>query len=115
MDQKSEGFTVIELIVVIAILGIIAVIVVPRFIGYRGLAAERVCETNRDTVARQCEVYIQTKDQGESRFNQFLNENFGEVCPDSGVINYQEGKVKCSIHKSVSDEDEPPGDGVPWL
>lgn len=115
MDQKSEGFTVIELIVVIAILGIIAVIVVPKLIGYRSLAVERVCETNRDTVATQYEVYLQVENQGQSRFNQFLNENFGEVCPDSGVINYQEGKVKCGIHKSVSDEDGPPGDGVPWL
>ncbi|RBP58076.1 prepilin-type N-terminal cleavage/methylation domain-containing protein [Alkalibaculum bacchi] len=115
MNEKSEGFTFIELIIVIGILAIIAIIAVPKLIGYRSLAVERVCETNRDTVARQYEVYIQTKDQGESRFNQFLNENFDEVCSDDGIITYEDCRVKCSIHKSVSDEDEPPGDGVPWL
>lgn len=115
MDEKSKRFTFIELIIVIGILAIIVVIAVSRLVGYRGLAVERVCETNRDTVATQYEVYLQVENQGQSCFNQFLNENFGEVCPDSGVINYQEGKVKCGIHKSVSDEDEPPGDGVPWL
>ena len=87
----------------------------PRFIGYRGLAVERVCETNRHTVTRQYEIYLQTKGQGEGNFNQFLNENFDEICPDDGVITYQEEKVKCSIHKSVSDEEGAPGGEVPWL
>lgn len=115
MNEKSEGFTFIELIIVIGILAIIAIIAVPKLIGYRSLAVERVCETNRDTVATQYEVYLQVENQGQSSFNQFLNENFDEVCSDDGIITYEDCRVKCSIHKSVSDEDEPPGDGVPWL
>ncbi len=53
----------------------------------------------------------------DSIFNQFLADNFDEVCPAGGVIRYEDGKVKCSVHEGVSesDEDEPPGDEVPWL
>lgn len=115
MDKKSKGFTFIELIIVIAILGVIAVVMVPRLIEYRALAVERVCETNRNTVITQYEVYLQTKSLDKGYFNQFLYENYHEVCPDDGVITYEEGKVKCSVHRNVSDKDEPPGGEVPWL
>jgi len=117
MNKKSKGFTLIELIIVIAILGIITAIAVPRLVGYRSLAVERVCESNRDTAERLYEVFLQKEDPGESSFNQFLIENFDEVCPAGGVIIYEEGKVKCNLHEDVNDDDadEPPGDEVPWL
>ena len=117
MFQKSKGFTLIELIIVIAILGIIAVIAVPRLVGYSDLASQRVCDSDRNTVERQFEIFLHTENQGDNSFNQFMNENFGEICPDGGIITLIEGQVKCSIHNdaSESNKDEPPGDEVPWL
>ena len=56
-------------------------------------------------------------DHEDSIFNQFLAENFDKICPAGGVISYEDGKVKCCVHKDISDgdEDEMPGDEVPWL
>ena len=46
-----------------------------------------------------------------------LIDNFDEICPAGGVIRYEGGEIKCSVHEdgNKSDEDESPGDEVPWL
>ena len=118
MYKKSHGFSLVELIVAIAILGIIVTVAVPRLTGFKSMVEERVCDINQKTVERVYNIFLLENDvDGENAFNQFHVENFDEVCPTGGVISYEDGKVKCSVHGggSESDEGESPGDEVPWL
>ena len=119
MDKKSSGFTLVELIVVIAILGIIAVVTVPRLAGFRSKAEESVCVANRKTVERMYSAFLVENDMDhvENILEQFLVENFDEICPDGGGISYEDGKVKCSMHRNEEQplEEESPGEEVPWL
>jgi len=116
MDKKSGGFTLVEVIVVIAILGIIAAIAIPRLYGLNSIAEERVCATNRKTVERLYITFLLETEHGESTFNQFFIENFDVVCPVGGAISYVERNVNCSIHvENNHTPEEPPEEEVPWL
>lgn len=62
--KNKKGFTLIELIVVIAILGILALFLVPQFMGYANDAKIQVAEANVRTVwsaAKAVEVTYQLK------------------------------------------------------
>lgn len=59
MGQKindKSAFTLIELIVVIAILGILALLLVPSFIGYATDAQKAVCQANMQNIVREYEI-----------------------------------------------------------
>ena len=119
MDKKSDGFTLIELIVVIAVLGTLAAVAVPRLAGFRSKAEESLCNANVKTVERMYSAFLVENDidHEENIFNHFVLDNFDEVCPAGGVISFEDGKVKCSVHGGgrKGEEDEEPGEEVPWL
>lgn len=119
MDRKSNGFTLIELIAVIAIIGIIVTLVSPKLIGIIRTIEKRFCITNQKTVEKMYNTLLHENEYifNNNVFNQYVIENFDEVCPSNGVISYLGGKVKCSLHEdeSVHDSDIPPSEEVPWL
>lgn len=119
MDKNSSGFTLIELIVVIAILGILATISVSRFEGFKNMAEDSVCATNQKTVEKMYLAALAENrvDHEDNVFNQIIDKNFDEVCPAGGLINYEDGEVNCSMHddRSENEEDDEPKEEVPWL
>lgn len=101
----NMGFTLVEIIVVIAILGIIMSILVPQYIRYIGISKEKVCEVNRAELLRSYEI-AKIEKENLTLQNYFNNSeelagiDNTKICPSGGTISLSEdGKgLVCSQH-----------------
>jgi len=57
MNMK-KGFTLIEIMIVVAIIAILAAIAIPNFISYRRTSQENACKANLKTIENACEAYL---------------------------------------------------------
>lgn len=68
--MKRKGFTLIEMVIVIAILGILIAIAVPRLAGFRERAQDSADKATAATIAKAAEMYIATNDvENENSIN----------------------------------------------
>lgn len=63
LEYGEEGFTLLELMVVVAIIAIIAGILVPNFFHARAQAAVSACEANIRAIATAAELYYSDNQQ----------------------------------------------------
>lgn len=59
---KDEGFTLVELMIVVLILGALAAIAIPRIMGGAATAKANGCKTNIDLINSQIEMYYNNND-----------------------------------------------------
>jgi prepilin-type N-terminal cleavage/methylation domain-containing protein len=118
MKSKRKGFTMVECIVTIVIIGILSIFVILKLIAYKEIAEEKICLVNRRTTAQLYEAYLVNNKHNEVCFNQFMLENVRSICPCNGTISYENGIVRCSIHGNClgcEGEDSTTPEEVTWL
>lgn len=115
-QRGNKGFTLTELIIVIAILLILATIVFPSFLGYREVTIARVCNFNCLELSKTYNLYLEVENikHNDAIFAEFMQES-GIICPRYGEISYKDGRIKCNIHSNKNDTDNGEDDDVPYL
>lgn len=112
--NRKKGFTLIELIIVIAIIAILAGLLVPSMIGYLDESQQTVCAANRRQIERGHQ-YI-TAFYPNATLEEVLLGNYpqffsGELqaCPSKGIYSVEDEHILCSIHgiAETDPEDEP--------
>ena len=98
--SKKQGFTLIEIVIVITVMGAIMAIVTPKYFNYVKEAKVTVCSMNCNKVKNEYEMYLMDNDitHSEEWFLQFRIDNSQEVCSENGSVIYDNGKVKCDVH-----------------
>ena len=104
--KRQTGFTLVELVIVIAVLGILAGLAIPYFMEAREEAAKKECLANRTQIMRMFHAQQASNYNGtlvgflaevvkEPNDNKYFN--FVPKCADNGTYSVSNEIVVCSI------------------
>lgn len=93
MSQRTRAFTLVEMVVVVLILGVLAIIAIPRITESSDTAKVNTCATNVKVINRQLEFYFLNNGSWPSTLTTLTQDTTyfpdGEpVCPFGTAYNY---------------------------
>ena len=83
--KKRKGFTLIELIVVIAILGILAAIVIPRLTGFTDKAITSAKDATKNTIQSALNIY-KAENDGTKTWPASYLENYKSFTNETSIV-----------------------------
>lgn len=99
---NNNGFTLVEVLAVVIILGVLAGVVIPSVSNYIDKAKKTDCETRRNIIMSEYITYSRL--YGERSVSDVLagNDPYIDIakykCPSGGKLTYSAGEISCSIH-----------------
>jgi len=111
LSRSDAGFTLVELIMVIVIIGILSAVAVPKFVNLTGAANDAKCAANRgainSAVAMTYAAIVandptQAEWLGSATLASLDDSMFATgsvpVCPTGGTFTLTNGQISCSTH-----------------
>lgn len=119
MNKMKKGFTLVEIMIVVAIIAILAAIAIPNFIAYRNESQGNACVSNMASIKTAAESYL-TKHPGTAPTMANLVKDDGTgflkkepKCPKTGAaytIALDDGAITVTCDSHNEDGSEKSGD-----
>jgi len=102
MNKVSKrGFTLVEIMIVVAIIGLLAAIAIPNFLKARTQARRNICINNQRLIYHAAEMYhmdtgstleglSQKGKLDQLLADEYFMDNRGFECPESGTLDYDD-------------------------
>lgn len=110
LKKSDVGFVLIELLITIAIIGIISAVIIPSFLGVTRRAKKRVCGINSQKIEEMYEIYLYEEgiEHSKTIFDMYVQEQEKNICPDSTNVTYEDGKIRCGVHSVDKNKEDVP-------
>ena len=86
--KGDKGFTLIELIVVIAVLGVLATLIIPKVVGVKSEAETKAMEANEKIIRNALERYYLDHEKYPEELEDLVEEGYLDEIPDDFEKHY---------------------------
>ena len=101
MKKDNQGFSLVELIIVVAMMAVLVGLLAPTFLQYVEKARAATCSYNENVVIRQYQ--IDSIMYSLEEFPEYVEVNYGTKCPGGGIwtgkVVNGEYIIACTLHQ----------------
>lgn len=101
--MSNRGFTLLEIVIVVALIGLIAAIAIPNMLNAREKSHRAVCLSNREALERAEQWFYAQNNRHSYSVDELRNSDLysSAVCPKAGVFFWLDFPAETDLYQSI--------------